>query len=173
MGEIKELFDARTLSNRVQDIGRQLQREVASSDPLILSVLGGSVVFLSDLVRAIRDPLRFEFIHVERSGGGSDPTIQLHYPVPIDVRDQHLLVVKDVVGSAVIETYLRNQFLGMGARRVQIVALIDLPKERTVHFQVDYSVFTTQRATRLVGYGMKLDGRYGGLPYVGYLTDPE
>ena len=170
MLDIKELFDARTLANRVHDLGRQLQREVGPTDPLVLSVLGGSVVFLADLVRAIKTPLRYEFIHVGQQEEAEDSAVALHYPVPIDVRDQHLLVVKDVVSSAVIETYLRNQFLEMGARRVQVVALVDLPKERTVHFQVDYSVFTTQRNARLVGYGLKLDGRYGGLPYVGYLN---
>ncbi len=171
MPNIKELFDARTLSNRVRDLGQQLQREVAPNDPLILSVLGGSVIFLADLVRAIGTPLRYEFLQVDHHEEGSESPVELSYPVPIDVEGQHLLVVKDVVSSAVIETYLRSQFLAMGASKVQTIALVDLPKERTVHFQVDYGVFTTERTKRLVGYGMKFEGRYGGLPYVGYLDD--
>jgi hypoxanthine-guanine phosphoribosyltransferase len=80
-------------------------------------------------------------------------------------------VLKDVVSTAVIETYLANQLLQKGARKVRFVALVDLPKERKTHCQIDYSVFTTERSARLVGYGMKHQGRHGNLPYIGYLSE--
>lgn len=168
---IKVLFDARTIAARVQNLGQRLQREVAHEDPLVLTLLGGSVIFLADLLRAVSSPLRYEFIHVEYTRHeGEEQVTDIHYPLPIDVAGQSVLLIKDVVSTAVIETYLSNQFLQRGARRIRFVALVDLPKERRTHCQVDYGVFTTERTARLVGYGMKHNGRHGNLPYVGYLA---
>lgn len=169
---IKVLFDARTIAARVQNMGQRLQREVASEDPLVLALLGGSEIFLADLVRSISSPLRYELIHVEYSQHQNEEQVtDIHYPLPIDVAGQSILLIKDVVSTAVIETYLSHQFLQRGARQIRIVALVDLPKERRAHYQVDYGVFTTERTARLVGYGMKHNGRHGNLPYVGYLAE--
>ena len=170
---IKVLFDARAIAARVQALGQRLQREVAHEDPLVVSLLGGSVIFLADLIRSISTPIRYEFIQVEYSSHaeGEEEVTDIHYPLPLDVAGQSVLVLKDVVSSAVIETYLANQLAQRGARRVRFVALVDLPKERKTHCQVDYGVFTTERSGRLVGYGMKHLGRYGNLPYIGYLAE--
>lgn len=170
---IKLLFDARAIAARVQALGQRLQREVAHEDPLVLSMLGGSVIFLADLLRAISTPLRYEFIQVEYTAHdeGEEQVTDIHYPIPLEVAGQSVLVLKDVVSTAVIETYLANQFAQRGARRVRFIALVDLPKERKTHCQVDYGVFTTERSGRLVGYGMKHQGRHGNLPYIGYLAE--
>lgn len=169
--DVKVLFEARSVAARVQALGQRLEREIAAEDPLVLGLLGGSVVFLADLMRAIPTLLRYELVHLEQPPEETGSPIELHYPVPIDVKGESLLVVKDVVSSAIIETYLLNQLQQKRAQQVRFAALIDLPKERKTHFQVDYSVFTTERSGRLVGYGMKHDGRFGNLPYVGYLPD--
>jgi hypoxanthine phosphoribosyltransferase len=170
---IKVLFDARAIAARVQALGQRLQREVGQEDPIVVSLLGGSVIFLADLLRSISTPLRYEFIQVEYSehAEGEEQVTDIHYPIPIDVTGQSVLVLKDVVSSAVIETYLANQLAQRGARRVRFVALVDLPKERKTHCQVDYGVFTTERSSRLVGYGMKHQGRHGNLPYIGFLAE--
>lgn len=169
--EIKILFEPRAINARVQSLGQRLQRETAQEDPLVLSLLGGSVVFLADLMRAVSSPLRYEFVHVEYEQDKGAEAMDIHYPLPVEVRGQSVLVVKDVVSSAVIESYLATQLQQAGAGRIRFVALVDLPKERKTHFQSDYSVFTTERTSRLVGYGMKHEGRWGHLPYIGYLGE--
>ena len=171
---IKVLFDARAIAARVQALGQRLQREVAHEDPLVVSLLGGSVIFLADLIRSISTPLRYEFVQLEYKSHeeqGEEEVTDIQYPIPIDVQGQSVMVLKDVVSTAIIETYLGNHFLQLGARKVRFVALVDLPKERKTHCQVDYSVFTTERSARLVGYGMKHLGRHGNLPYVGYVQE--
>lgn len=172
---IKILFDARAIAARVQALGQRLQREVAHEDPFVVTLLGGSVIFLADLIRSISTPLRYEFVQVEytahEEGGADEEVVDIHYPIPLEVSGQSVLVLKDVVSSAVIETYLANQLLQRGAKKVRFIALVDLPKERKTHCQVDYSVFTTERSARLVGYGMKHNGRHGNLPYIGYLAE--
>ena len=170
---IKVLFDARAIAARVQALGQRLQREVSREDPVVVSLLGGSVIFLADLIRSISTPLRYEFVQVEYRvhDEGEEEVVDIHYPFPLDVSGQSMIVLKDVVSTGIIETYLGNQLVLKGAKRVRFVALVDLPKERKTHCQIDYSVFTTERSARLVGYGMKHQGRHGNLPYVGYLAE--
>ena len=174
--DIETLFDAETVRESVAALGRKLDAELGDEDPLLIALLGGSVIFLADLVRAIPRPVRFEFIDVAYQ---EDPIIsseeegllRIQYPIPIDIAGQSVLVLKDVVSSAVTEPYLDQQLRDHGARKVRFAALIDMPDERKTAFDLDYRALTTRRHGLLVGYGLKHQGRYGNLPYVGRLAD--
>lgn len=171
--EIETLFDADTIRRRVADLGAELDREIGKNDPVVVSLLGGSVVFLADLLRAIRAPLRFEFIQVEYSEPEQDRPREIHFPIPLDLAGQNLLVLKDIVSTGVIETYLQQQLRQHGARSVQFAALLDVPSERRAAFAVDYSAFTVQRHGTFVGYGLKYHGRHGNLPTIGRVLERE
>lgn len=174
--EVETLFDAQTVRESVTALGRRLAEELGAEDPLLVALLGGSVIFLADLVRAIERPVRFEFIDVayqeDPDAGAEDGGLtRIHYPIPIDIAGQSVLVLKDVVSSAVTEPYLEQQLRDHGAREVRFAALIDMPDERKTAFDLHYSALTTHRQGLLVGYGLKHQGRYGNLPYVGRLAD--
>lgn len=167
---VEPLFDAATVRDSVAALGRQISAELGGEDPLLLALLGGSVIFLADLVRAIEQPVRFELIDVaydEGTGGVQ----RIHYPIPIDIAGQSVLVLKDVVSSAVTEPYLEQQLRDHGAREVRFAALIDQPEERKTAFDLRYRALTASRRGILVGYGLKHLGRYGNLPYVGRLEN--
>jgi hypoxanthine phosphoribosyltransferase len=173
---IEILFDVAEVRDSVATLGRRIAAELGPEDPLLLALLGGSVIFLADLVRAIERPVRYELIDVAYR---ADPAaseeeaevLRIEYPIPIDIAGQSVLVLKDVVASAVTEPYLEQQLRDHGAREVRFAALIDLPDERKTAFDLHYSALTTHRYGLLVGYGMKHQGRYGNLPYVGRLAD--
>lgn len=168
--DTETLFDAETVRASVQDLGRRIGEELSGEDPLLIALLGGSVIFLADLVRAIERPVRFEFIQAESAEGGAEPgVVQIRYPLPLDLAGQSVLVLKDVVTSGVTEPYLEQQLRDHGAREVRFAALIDIPDERKTDFEVGYAAFRTGRQGLLVGYGLKHDGLYGNLPYVGRL----
>jgi hypoxanthine phosphoribosyltransferase len=173
---VESLFDADTVRDSVAALGRQLGEELGDEDPLLIALLGGSVIFLADLVRAIPRPVRFEFIdvayHVDPAlDETEDEVMRIEYPIPIEIAGQSVLVLKDVVSSAVTEPYLEQQLRDHGAARVRFAALIDLPDERKTAFDLHYSALTSHREGVLVGYGLKAQGRYGNLPYVGRLAD--
>jgi hypoxanthine phosphoribosyltransferase len=109
-------------------------------------------------------------------GGPDDPErvqVQiLHYPIPVEIAGRRVVVLKDVVSSGVTELYLGEQLRQHGAREVRFAALVDLPDERKTAFTVDYRAFSTWRTGTLVGYGLKHQGRYGNLPYIGRLPGP-
>jgi hypoxanthine phosphoribosyltransferase len=173
---VEPLFDAETVRDSVAALGRQLGTELGEEDPLLIALLGGSVIFLADLVRAIDRPVRFEFIDVAyrvdaAAGEEGGELLSIHYPIPIEIAGQNVLVLKDVVSSAVTEPYLEQQLRDHGATEVRFAALIDMPDARKTAFDLHYRALTTHRHGLLVGYGLKHQGRYGNLPYVGRLAD--
>jgi hypoxanthine phosphoribosyltransferase len=174
---IEALFDTGTVRESVEALGRQIGDEIGDENPLLLALLGGSVIFLADLVRAIARPVRYELIDVAyraTAAAGSDEggeVLRIEYPIPIDIAGQSVLVLKDVVSSAVTEPYLEQQLRDHGASQVRFAALIDMPDERKTAFDLHYSALLTHRRGILVGYGLKHLGEYGNLPYVGRLAD--
>ena len=165
------VWTAEEIADRVRDLGRRLATELPP-DPLLVSLLGGSVIFLADLVRAVDRPVRYEFIHVETSGGRkAGQPLALHYPIPFSVTDEEVVLLKDVVASGIPEAYLLDQMRQHGARRVWVAALVDLEDQRKADVAVDFRAFDAERAGTLVGYGLKFEGRYGNLPYVGRLAE--
>jgi hypoxanthine phosphoribosyltransferase len=180
LAEVETLFDAETVRESVAALGRRITEELGAEDPLLVALLGGSVIFLADLVRSIGLPVRYEFIDVAyqvdpASGEGEEEegVLKIQYPIPLDIAGQSVVVLKDVVSSAVTEPYLEQQLRNHGAREVRFAALIDLPDERKTAFDLPYSALATHRRGLLVGYGLKHQGRYGNLPYVGRLADGD
>lgn len=171
---IETLFDAGAVRDSVAALGRKIDDEIGGEDPLLIALLGGSVIFLADLVRAIGRPVRYEFIdvayHVDpATSEETDEVLRIQYPIPIEIAGQSVLVLKDVVSSGVTEPYLEQQLRDHGAAQVRFAALIDLPDERKTAFDLHYSALTSHRRGVLVGYGLKHQGRHGNLPYVGRL----
>ena len=172
--DINTLYDTETIQAKVSDLGRQIERDLGDSDPWVISIVGGSVLFLADLIRSLSQPVRFDFVQVQYAVSAHDgELLEIHYPISLDVADQNLVIIKDVVISGVIENYLTSQFRDRGAKRVVFAALIDVPDQRTTDFQPDYSLFRAERQGIFVGYGLKHQGRYGSLPYIGQLTEDD
>jgi hypoxanthine phosphoribosyltransferase len=181
--KIEPLFEAAALRGSIAELARQLTTDFGETDPLLLAILGGSLIFLADLVRAIDRPVRYELIQVGYSEGDSMETREIpegpetmekvqniHYPIPVEIAGRSVVVLKDVVASGVIEVYLAEKLRQHEAREVRFAALIDMPDERKTDFTVDYGAFRTRRDGILVGYGLKHEGRYGNLPYIGRLS---
>jgi hypoxanthine phosphoribosyltransferase len=179
---IEILFEEAEVRDSVTALGRRIGGELGAEDPLLIALLGGSVIFLADLVRAIEQPVRYGLIDVAYRADRAEPAnssdseetaevMRIEYPIPIEIGGQSVLVLKDVVSSGVTEPYLEQQLRDHGAREVRFAALIDMPDERKTAFNLHYSALTTHRKGLLVGYGLKHEGRYGNLPYVGRLGD--
>ena len=169
--QIQILYDAATIEKNVAALGQRLQADFAGQDPIMVSILGGSVVFLADLLRAVQKPIRYETVKVQYSAAdGDENLLEIDFPISAEVQGQSLIVLKDVVATGVTESYLASQFQELGAADIRFVALLDLPEQRRSEFAVDYQLFTPKRPGTFVGYGLKIDGRYGNLPYLGRLV---
>jgi hypoxanthine phosphoribosyltransferase len=175
--QIVPLFSAEELQRRVAELGQRLSEALPrDEEPLLLAILGGSLIFLADLVRALDRPVRFELVQVayaDHMDADGDEVLEIGYPIPVELARRDVVVVKDVVTSGVIESYLDQQLRGRGARSVRFAALIDRPEERKTAIDVEFRAFYAERQGLLVGYGLKHEGRFGNLPYVGRLSLEE
>ena len=170
--EIQSLYDEETIQQKVTELGQRIGQDLGDADPWVISIVGGSVLFLADLIRSMSQPVRFDFVQVQYSVSAHDgDLLEIHYPISLDVTNQNVVVIKDVVVSGVIENYLASQFRNLGAKNVVFAALIDVPDRRTTDFQPDYSLFRAEQQGIFVGYGLKHEGRFGSLPYIGQVKE--
>jgi hypoxanthine phosphoribosyltransferase len=163
-GSFETRFDAAAISARVSEIAGRIDADFRGRALVLLSILKGGALLSADLSRRLATPLSLEYINVRRAGG-EDEILQIDFATGFDAAGKPVVLVKDVVNTGVIETYLSDQLRGRGVESIRIAAIIDKPHERKTELSVDYPLFTSQGGT-FVGYGMEYKGRFGNLPYV-------
>jgi hypoxanthine phosphoribosyltransferase len=163
-------FDAERIAARIAEVAAEIDRERRDEPLVLISVLKGASFFLADLARRISSPVRCEYISVRRVEG-SDEILQIDFSTAFPVEGLSVLLLKDVVNTGVIETYLSDQLRGGGASSVRLAAIVDKPSERTTGIVVDFPLFAADRGT-FAGYGMEYRGRFGNLPYVAEIPGP-
>jgi hypoxanthine phosphoribosyltransferase len=163
-------FDAERIAARIAEVAAEIDRERRDGPLVLISVLKGASFFLADLARRISSPVRCEYISVRRVEG-SDEILQIDFSTAFPVEGLPVLLLKDVVNTGVIETYLSDQLRVGGATAVRLAAIVDKPSERTTGIVVDFPLFAADRGT-FAGYGMEYRGRFGNLPYVAEIPGP-
>jgi hypoxanthine phosphoribosyltransferase len=171
-----ERHSPREIAARVAEVARSLEARLGSDPLLVVGVLKGSAIFLADLVRAIRLPTRFEFIDVSRTDeadGESEPLIAIRFFRHFPIENQHVLVLKDVVTTGVVENYLLSQLRAQQPKSLALACVIDRPPARRVSLDVDHSLFHEPEERRWVGYGLdNADGSYAHLAALAILPSP-
>jgi hypoxanthine phosphoribosyltransferase len=158
------LYDAGQIAGRVKDLARFLDGAFADTDsPVLVAVLKGSSFLLADVARAMTVPPACEYIAVSRQADAE--ILQIDFATAFPIANRPVVLLKDVVHTGVVETYLMTQLAAAGASGIHLVAIVDKAPERTTELAVDFSLFSTDRG-RFVGYGMELDGRHAHLPYI-------
>jgi hypoxanthine phosphoribosyltransferase len=179
MKEAQESFSVRhrhaEIRARVVAIARTVEARVGSNELLVVGVLKGSAIFLADLVRELRVPVRFEFIDVERqdqADAAGEPHIAIRFFRHFPVSGRYVLILKDIVTTGVVETYLLSQLRSQGAADLVLACVVDRPPARRVALDVDLALFRENEDARWVGYGLDAgDGRCAHFPDLGVLMD--
>ena len=171
MGEVKQLFSEEDIQQRISQTGAKIRESAGDQRILLIGILKGSSVFLADVLRAIPGNVHYEWVNVLRDVADTDTAeaMEIDFLTQFDMRDQYVYVLKDVVTTGVIESYLLTQFREKHPADIKLVALLDCPAERKLDLHCDYSVFQTDR-TIFVGYGLESPERtMGNLPFIGTL----
>ena len=158
------------LSARVRELGRNVSDTYRGSVPLLISVLKGGVVFLTDLMRAITIPHHIDFLQVSSYAGGtkSTGTVRIMSDLGINIAGRDVLVVEDIVDTGLTLTYLLKQFEIRQPRSLKVCALLSKPSARQVDVTVDFLGFEIPNEF-VVGYGLDYEEKYRNLPYIGIL----
>jgi hypoxanthine phosphoribosyltransferase len=170
---LEPLFTAEQIQTRISELGAAIARDYAGRNPLLLGVLKGAFVFLSDLARAIDLKLGVEFMAISSYGANTrssgEVKIVKDLDVPIEGRD--ILVVEDIIDTGLTLSYLLANLHSRGAASVKLVALLNKQERRIRDVPIDYVGFDIPDAF-VVGYGLDFAERYRNLPYIAVLRDP-
>ena len=171
---LEPLFTAEQIQTRVAEMGAEIARDHAGTTPLLIGVLKGACIFLSDLVRATDLRLGVEFMAISSYGAGTrssgEVKIVKDLDVPVEGRD--ILVVEDIVDTGLTLSYPISSLHGRGAKSVRLAALLDKWERREREVQIDYCGFRIPDAF-VVGYGLDFAERYRNLPYIAVLKNPS
>jgi hypoxanthine phosphoribosyltransferase len=163
------LFDSETIHQRVTELGLEISRDYAGQELILICVLRGGVIFLSDLMRQITVPHMLDFMAVSSYGVGArqssgQPRITLD--VNTDIRDHHVLLVEDIVDSGYTIKAVVDFLMTRRPKSVKVCTLLDKWERRAVDVPVDYVGFRIP--DRFVfGYGLDIDEYYRNLPFIG------
>ena len=155
--------DSRQIAERVEAVAGEIDGRLRGSSLLVVSILKGSAFFMADLVRKMRGSFSCQYLHVRRVEGAHD-VLQIDFTTGFTVREKHVLLLKDVVHTGVIETYLMDQLRSEGASSLSLAAIVDKPLDRKTNVSVDFSLFLAERGGVFAGYGMEYEGLHAHLP---------
>jgi len=165
---IKKAFSEKQIGKRIDKLGAEIRKDAGNAEVFLLGVLKGASFFLADLMRAIPGDVSYGFINVIRDVADTEVAsagkIDYHFS---DIAGKHVYLLKDVVSTGVIETYLLMQLRQKNPSELKLVALVDRPELRTVELDVDYRAFEADHRGVFVGYGLELTGKHANLPYIG------
>jgi hypoxanthine phosphoribosyltransferase len=174
LGDIQEvLFSEKQLAAIVERIGNQISEDYKGKRLLLASVLKGSVVFMADLMRAIKIPCEVDFMSVSSYGSGtkSSGIVKITKDLDINLEGYDLLVVEDILDSGVTLHYILRMMQARNPNSIRLCTLFDKPERRTVEVKADYVGAEVPDAF-IVGYGLDYAQKYRNLPFVGVLK-PE
>ena len=166
----KILYTEEELSRRVTELGAQIAADYAGRQPMLISVLRGSYIFMADLTRAIDLDVTVDFMAVSSYGAGtvSSGQVEIKKDLSDSIEGRDLIVVEDILDSGNTLYYLMDVLRARKPASIRICALMDKPERRTKPITADYAGFTIPDAF-IVGYGLDYAERYRNLPYVGVL----
>ncbi|MEN6358068.1 MAG: hypoxanthine phosphoribosyltransferase [Armatimonadota bacterium] len=169
---VEVLISEDRLQERVSELGKQISRDYAGRELLLIGILKGSAIFLADLIRRIDMIVDYDFVAISSYGGDKHTSgvVRMLKDISCSVDGRDVLIVEDIVdtGWTLRMSYLAENLLSRGASSVKICALLDKPSRRRVDVKIDYCGFAVEDSF-VVGYGLDYNGRYRNLPYIGVI----
>ena len=164
------LIDEDRLQARIAELGKVLNRDYAGCEELmLLCILKGGVMFLSDLSRHIQVPHMIDFMAASSYGHGarqSAGSVRIDMDLRTDVRGKHVLVVEDIIDSGYTLSFVIKTLKSRDPASLKLCALLNKQSRREVAIDVDYVGFDIENKF-VFGYGLDLDERFRNLPFVG------
>lgn len=160
------------IKKRVKELGEQITKDYQGKEPVVVGILKGAVVFLSDLIRELKIPIHIDFMAVSSYGKSSISTGEVRIIKDLDfsVEEKDIIIVEDIIDTGLTLGYLKELFDKRGAKSVRICTLLDKPERRKVNIAVDYTGFVIPDEF-IIGYGLDFNERYRNYPFVAALKE--
>ncbi|WP_323368923.1 hypoxanthine phosphoribosyltransferase [Modestobacter roseus] len=167
------LLSARQIEEKIEELAATIAEDYAGREVLLVGVLKGAVMFMSDFARALRLPTQMEFMAVSSYGSStsSSGVVRILKDLDRDISDRHVLVLEDIIDSGLTLSWLLKNLGGRRPASLEVCTLLRKPDAVQVDVPVKYIGFDIPNEF-VVGYGLDYAERYRDLPYIGTLK-PE
>ncbi|MGK0467297.1 hypoxanthine phosphoribosyltransferase [Clostridium sp.] len=171
--DIKEvLYNEEQLNDKIRQMGAKISNDYAGKELILIGVLKGSVVFMSDLIKQITIPCKMDFMAVSSYGSSTETSgvVKILKDLDFDIQGKDVLIVEDIIDSGVTLKYLMKYLSARKPSSLEIICLLNKPSRRTVDMDVKYLGYNVPDHF-LVGFGLDFAEKYRNLPYVGILKE--
>jgi hypoxanthine phosphoribosyltransferase len=164
------LISSDEIQDKIAALAKQITEDYRGKDLLLIGILKGAFVFMSDLARSVQLPVEFDFMAVSSYGSATQTSgvVRIIKDLDLDIAGRHVLVVEDIVDSGLTLNYLLRNLRARGPASVEVLALLSKPDQTRVELPIRYHGFAVPNVF-VVGYGLDYAERYRNLPYVGTL----
>jgi hypoxanthine phosphoribosyltransferase len=174
MPELKVLISREDIAKRVSELGTQISKEYAGQSVILVGVLKGAAIFLSDLARHLELDATFDFIGVSSYGNRPTPTqelksgwdstgeVKLTKDVDQTIKDKNIILVEDILDTGLTMSYLKRMLQARQPKSLKVAALLDKPSRRKLPLEGDYVGFKIPDEF-VVGYGLDYAEKYRNL----------
>lgn len=167
------LIDEERLQARIKELGQQISTDYAGQKLLLLCILKGGVLFLTDLMRTLSIPHEIDFLAVSSYGKEireSTGVVRILKDLDEPIEGIHVLIVEDIIDTGHTLTYITNILRARRPASLKICTLLDKTERRQVEIPVDYVGFPIPDKF-VFGYGLDLDEKFRNLPYIAVMTE--
>ncbi|MFD1441007.1 MULTISPECIES: hypoxanthine phosphoribosyltransferase [Lacticaseibacillus] len=170
---LKVLYSKQDIDAIIKRLAGEISRDYAGKNPLVVCILKGAIMFMTDLVRELDEYVELDFMDVSSYGNATESSGEVKVIKDLDtsVAGRDVLIVEDIVDTGRTLSYLIKIFKTRDAKSIKVCTLMDKPDRRIKTVEADY-VGTQVPNEFVVGYGLDYAERYRNLPYIGVLK-PE
>ncbi len=159
------------IAKKVEEIAKQIENDYKGEPLLVVGILKGASVFVSDLIRKINLDVNIDFMSVSSYGNSTESsgTVKILKDLDIDIAGKNVLIVEDIIDSGLTLSNLVKELQIRNPKSLKLCTLLDKPERRKTNVHVDYVGFVIEDKF-IVGYGIDWAENYRNLPYIGSVT---
>ncbi|WP_026476357.1 hypoxanthine phosphoribosyltransferase [Alkaliphilus transvaalensis] len=169
----KVLFSQEMIADKVEELGKKITNDYNSDDEIVvIGVLKGANMFLSDLIRKVDLPLYIDFMAVSSYGNSTESSgvVRILKDLDLEIEGKHILIIEDIVDTGLTLKYLTENLKSRKIASLKICTLLDKPSRRKCDLHIDYVGFQIPDAF-IVGYGIDYAEKYRNLPYIAMIKE--
>ena len=170
--KILVMIDEKQLQEKIKELGQKITEDYEDKNPVLVSVLRGSFIFVADICREIKIPVTFDFMAVSSYGDSkvSSGIVRITKDLEFSIEGREVLIIEDIIDSGRTLNYLVKNLQARNPKNVEVCALLDKNVPRKTENKVKYKGFDIPNKF-VVGYGLDFAEKYRNFPFVGYIEN--
>ena len=168
---LNPLFSQEQIASIVQQLADRISKDYQGRELVLVCILKGAFMFLSDLVRHLQIPVQVDFVRLASYGSGMKTSgkIEITKDIEITLEKKDVLIIEDIIDSGRTLLFLKDRLARQKPRSIKICALLDKKARREVEMEADYLGMEVEDIF-IVGYGIDFNENYRHLPEIYYVT---